>query len=179
MAHPDRLRKDMRLHFLLLFMVVGLFAAVGCVSEAERAYQVEQNRHFGDADVRIEMEQQARAHFSDVHAVVRSAYDSGQKLVTPKLVKNVLPDFPKAKAKSRSQGGVWIAFTLDQSGNVSDLKPLVDERVPQDPEFVAAALNAVKQWKFSPATADGKPIPYLLSVPVIFQVGWSPNKALN
>ena len=163
-------------HILAIVLIV---VTSGCVSEVERAYQVEQNRHFMDADVKMQMRQRAEARFPAVNAAMRAAYESGQKIITPKLVKTVHPEFPKTKLKSRSQGGVWIAFTLDESGSVVELTPLTDEQAHQDPEFVEAAVRAVQQWKFSPASADGKPMPYLLVVPVLFQMGWLPNKSLQ
>jgi hypothetical protein len=38
-------------------------------------------------------------------------------------------------------------------------------------ELDAAAIDAVKKWRFSPATKDGQRVPVLISVDVTFNIG--------
>jgi len=41
---------------------------------------------------------------------------------------------------------------------------------PLSPDFDAAAIDAVKKWKFSPATRDGKPVATAIKVEVNFHL---------
>ena len=41
-------------------------------------------------------------------------------------------------------------------------------KAPLSPALDAAAVDAVKKWKFSPATRNGKPVPVAIAVMVIF-----------
>lgn len=142
----------------------------GCVTRAEHDYQVKQNRHFSDADVQTAMTQKAVALFPEVNAKLRAAHDSGAAFITPKLTTTVMPKYPAGKAWKGAQSGVWVAFVVNETGGVEDARPLSDEEIPQDPAFIAAALTAVNQWKFSPATSGGQPLRYILCAPIIFQL---------
>jgi protein TonB len=59
---------------------------------------------------------------------------------------------------------VKVKFTVDVQGNVSD--PTVESS--SNPGFDKAAIDAIKKWKFKPATQDGTPIAKAVSIPLKF-----------
>ncbi len=71
---------------------------------------------------------------------------------TGQLYHRVPPVYPEAARRSRIEGVVTLAVTIDECGNVVDPKPVSG---PQ--ELVAAAITAVKQWKFRPFMPSGQP----------------------
>ena len=74
------------------------------------------------------------------------------------------PTYPQELRKQKRQGTVYILFTVDKQGRVSDAK--VDKST--DPAFEKPALEAVKQWKFEPGTRKGEPVQFRMRVPITF-----------
>lgn len=67
-----------------------------------------------------------------------------------------------------TQGAMDISFTIDKNGMVKDIKVKVkSDVVSGNPE--AAAINAVKRLpRFIPATQNGKPVSFRITVPIGF-----------
>jgi len=85
--------------------------------------------------------------------------------VTPaQLLKSVPPAYPAMARSQRISGNVQIDALIDESGSVSAVKVLSGP-----PLLHRAALDAVKQWKYSPALLDGKPTSMHLTVTVQFR----------
>lgn len=76
-------------------------------------------------------------------------------VVPPVLTKFVNAKYPEAQFKSRKQGSVHLLVAIDEKGLVST----AEVSVTAGPEFDKAALDAVKQFVFTPATVDGKAVP--------------------
>ncbi len=74
----------------------------------------------------------------------------GEAQVVPQLVARVEPNIKERPAL----GSVLLEVILDSSGSVCDARVVK----PLEPQLDAAALAAVRQWKFSPAQKDGKPV---------------------
>jgi protein TonB len=70
---------------------------------------------------------------------------------------------PLAKAQ-RISGNVQIDALIDASGNVASVKV-----ISGPPVLHNSALEAVKQWKYSPALLDGQPTSMHLTVVVQFR----------
>lgn len=90
----------------------------------------------------------------------------GQKATPIKLLKAVAPKFPLIYRIVPTEGEIWVAFVVDAKGKVTDVKPLTEF----ESKFVEAAVEAVKKWKFAPATRDGKPVATLVTVPLQFRL---------
>jgi protein TonB len=73
--------------------------------------------------------------------------------------------YPSIAQAARVEGIVIIETTIGQTGRVLDAKllrsiPLLD----------AAALDAVRQWEFTPTLLNGSPVPVVLTVTVSFKL---------
>jgi protein TonB len=74
-----------------------------------------------------------------------------------------------AQIRKRAPGLVNVIFVVDERGRVLD--PSVQSST--DPVFNAAALSAVKQWKFEPGKRNGQPVRSRMRVPITFPKGQS------
>jgi TonB family protein len=92
--------------------------------------------------------------------------EPGQKVTPIKLLKTVPPKYPLVYRIVATEGEIWVAFIVDPKGKVTEVKPLTEF----ESQFVDAAVNAVKKWKFEPATRDGKPVGTLVTVPLQFRL---------
>ncbi len=97
--------------------------------------------------------------------VKRDPIRVGGNVQESKLIRRVEPTYPELAKRARVQGQVVLVVTVDEEGNVADIKvtkghPLLDE----------AALNAVRQWKYSPTLLNGEPVPVIATVTVIFNL---------
>lgn len=64
------------------------------------------------------------------------------------------PFYPESAYSSKIDGLETLEITIDVDGNVSDISVATS----LGPEFDQQAIGAVKQWKFKPATKNGKPV---------------------
>jgi len=90
----------------------------------------------------------------------------GGAIKQPTKLKNVPPVYPPIAQSARVQGVVIIEATIGADGKVKDAKvlrsiPLLDQ----------AALDAVKQWEFTPTTMNGQAVPVVMTVTVNFTLG--------
>jgi len=81
----------------------------------------------------------------------------------PQKIVDVAPVYPRFARDARAQGIVIIEATIDARGNV------VAARVTKSVNLLdQAALDAVRQWKFSPTLLNGVPVPIIMTVTVRF-----------
>jgi protein TonB len=81
----------------------------------------------------------------------------------PRKLKDVRPEYPAIAKQARVSGIVIAEITIDAEGRVSDARvirsiPLLDQ----------AALDAVRQWEFTPTLLNGAPVPIIMTVTVNF-----------
>lgn len=80
---------------------------------------------------------------------------------------NPAPRYPASSRRLGEQGTVMLEVLILPDGSVGDL------RVKQTSGHLrldAAALNAVRQWRYQPARKGGKPIAYWYLQPVVFSL---------
>jgi TonB family protein len=87
------------------------------------------------------------------------------------LVKRVEPQYPQLARTAHIQGEVVIAITITETGAVSNPK-----YVSGHPLLMQAALDAVREWQYSPFLTDGKPTSVLTVVKVGFYMEDSPEQ---
>lgn len=82
-------------------------------------------------------------------------YGGGASKTRLVAVSKVLPDYPRRARAQRIQGWVKLRITVTPSGRVGAAKV-----VDADPKgvFDAAALEAIKQWRFRPAYKNGQAV---------------------
>jgi TonB family protein len=72
-----------------------------------------------------------------------------------KRTKTVAPEFPESARRKGITGWVEVVFTVTPKGLVTDAE--VRSSSPEE-VFDDAAIKAVKQWRFEPATKDGQAV---------------------
>jgi protein TonB len=87
----------------------------------------------------------------------------GGDIQRPTKIKDVPPLYPRIAQAARVQGVVIIEATIGPTGRVQDASilrsiPLLD----------AAALEAVRQWEYTPTLLNGMPVPVLMTITVNF-----------
>lgn len=87
----------------------------------------------------------------------------------PVKVTDVRPRYPDSALRAHISGMVVIEATIDTRGHVRDA-----EVIRSVPELDGAAIEAVAQWRFSPARRNGTPIPTVMTVTVTFAVSGAP-----
>jgi protein TonB len=89
----------------------------------------------------------------------------GGKIRPPTKVKDVKPVYPDAAKTARAAGVVIVEATIGANGKVIAAKVL--RSVPMLDE---AALDAVRQWEFTPTLLNGKPVPVVMTVTINFKL---------
>jgi len=84
----------------------------------------------------------------------------------PHVVYTPDPEYSLSARKKKIQGIVVVSLTVDIAGQPRDLR--VERKL--DRELDEAAIDAVRQWKFEPATQDGRPVEVRVNVEVAFHL---------
>jgi periplasmic protein TonB len=89
----------------------------------------------------------------------------GGQIKEPKRLKYVQPVYPDIARQARVQGIVILECTISPQGKVTNVSvlrgiPLLDQ----------AAVDAVKQWVYTPTLLNGVPVPVIMTVTVNFKL---------
>ncbi|PYR91255.1 MAG: hypothetical protein DMF84_18305 [Acidobacteria bacterium] len=90
---------------------------------------------------------------------------AGELLVAPRKLVDVRPVYPDIARSARVEGTVILEAVLDRSGRVGRVRvtqssPLLDQ----------AAIDAVRQWQYSPSTLHGQPVEVLMTITITFKL---------
>jgi len=93
----------------------------------------------------------------------------GGNIKAPVKIKDVRPVYPPVAQQARVSGMVIVEARIGADGSVEAVQvlrsiPLLDE----------AALEAVRQWKFTPTLLNGVPVPVMMTMTVNFTLQQSP-----
>jgi len=86
--------------------------------------------------------------------------------IQPRLAYSTAPNFPKRLGRARLPGTVILEVVVDPDGVTRDITVFRS----LTPDFDKEAVDSVKEWKFHPATLDGKPAATRIRVEVTFNV---------
>jgi protein TonB len=89
----------------------------------------------------------------------------GGDIRPPQRVIDVAPVYPAIARAAGVQGIVILEATIGEDGGVRDVRvlrslPLLD----------LAAIDAVRQWRFTPTLLNGQPVPVVMTVTVAFKL---------
>jgi protein TonB len=90
----------------------------------------------------------------------------GGDIQEPERIVNVNPEYPELARRARMEGFVILQATIDKQGNVIDVVTLRGLGLGLE----QAAIDAVKQWKYTPTYYNGRPVEVILTVNVVFQL---------
>ena len=83
----------------------------------------------------------------------------------PKILSRSRVEYPDWARKKRITGHVLLRFGLTEHGEILNIH-VIESNPPG--VFDEVAIASVKNWKFSPARKEGKPVPYLVNLPMPF-----------
>lgn len=86
-----------------------------------------------------------------------STFDPGM------LIRKVQPIYPRPAVAARIEGTVILTALIDKEGRITHL-----QAVSGHPFLIAAAIDAVKQWRYKPYILNGSPTEVETQVSVVF-----------
>jgi len=92
------------------------------------------------------------------------ALKPGNGVLVPKVLSEVKPEYPAAVKEKRIQGVVVMDCVVLPSGDVGDIRVTTS----LEPSLDAAAVRALRKWRFQPGTKDGQAVPVQVSVEITF-----------
>jgi TonB family protein len=82
-----------------------------------------------------------------------------------RMISSVAPIYPALAKSQHVAGSVHVDALVDANGRVTTMK------VVSGPSMLhQAAMDALRQWKYQPATLDGRPVPMHLTVTIQFRL---------
>jgi protein TonB len=112
-----------------------------------------------------------------IGGIVQSTPVAVPKMATPKsvrvslgvaaglLIRQVKPVYPALARQARIQGTVMLAAVISKDGSIENLHVISGH-----PMLTAAALDAVKQWKYRPYMLNNEPVEVETQVQVNFSL---------
>jgi TonB family protein len=96
---------------------------------------------------------------------VRRPHPLDEEGVTePKLIPafRVTPTYPEEARRAGASGHVVLQAVILTDGSVTSIRPL--REVPDWPSLTQSAIDAVSQWRYEPATIEGRPVEVFFTV---------------
>lgn len=89
----------------------------------------------------------------------------GGDIRAPQKTKHVAPIYPAIARDNKVQGVVILEAVIGENGRVRNVRvlrslPMLDQ----------AAIDAVRQWQFTPTLLNGQPVPIVMTVTVSFEL---------
>jgi len=95
-----------------------------------------------------------------------AARDITAEMTRPEVVQRVTPLYTEEARRARIEGVVIVRATIDRTGRVTDVQVLKPLPLGLD----RSAVAAVQQWRFRPATLNGRPVPVFFQLSVKFNI---------
>jgi periplasmic protein TonB len=83
----------------------------------------------------------------------------------PKAIEMIMPRYPEAALKARVRGTVVLRVLVSHTGIPLDIR--IDRGVRAD--INDSAIEAVRHWRFQPATKGGQPVRTFATVRIPFE----------
>jgi TonB family protein len=91
-------------------------------------------------------------------------YRVGGTVTAPRILSKVEPQYSEEARKNKLQGTISMSMVVDATGAPTQIAILYPLGMGLDQE----AINAVSQWRFSPGTRNGAPVPVFTQIEVSF-----------
>ena len=91
----------------------------------------------------------------------------GGSLRVPRKEVDVRPVYPASMREAGREGVVPIEAIIGVDGTVTSVRVLSAQ---VHPDFAIAAVDAVRQWRFSPTLLNGSPVEVVMTVSVAFKL---------
>ena len=91
----------------------------------------------------------------------------GGNIKPPTKITNVNATFPASMREAGLSGVVPLEATIGADGSVTSVR-VVSAQV--HPDFVNAAIDAVRQWRYTPTLLNGVPVEITMTVTVAFSL---------
>jgi protein TonB len=89
----------------------------------------------------------------------------GGDIRPPTKIKHVSPVYPALAQSVKREGTVILEAVISEKGEVSQLRVLRSIDL-----LDSAAMDAVRQWRFTPTLLNGQPVPVVMTVTVTFRL---------
>jgi TonB family protein len=89
----------------------------------------------------------------------------GGEIAEPRKTRHVNPVYPKAAIESRLQGVVVLECTISPAGKVVEVRTVKGVAL-----LTEAAIEAVRQWEYTPTLLNGVAVPVIMTVTVNFRL---------
>jgi TonB family protein len=97
-------------------------------------------------------------------------YRVGGEVSRPEVISSTRPVYTELARRARVTGIVVVEAIIDEHGDITNARVLKGLPMGLD----QAAVDAIKEWTFKPATLGGKPVPVYYVLTVNFQVDGAP-----
>ena len=91
----------------------------------------------------------------------------GGNIRVPRKLQDVKPVYPDSMRAAGRDGVVSLDAIIGEDGSVTSVRVLTGD---VHPDFAIAAVDAVRQWRFSPTLLNGRPIEVVMTVKVGFNL---------
>ena len=91
----------------------------------------------------------------------------GGNIRAPRKEYDVHPEYPMTMRQAGREGTVPIDAVIGRDGTVTSVRVLSAQ---VHPDFAIAAVDAVRQWRFSPTLLNGAPVDVVMTVSVRFSL---------
>ncbi len=95
----------------------------------------------------------------------RQVFRTGGDIREPKKIFHVPPVYPLLALSSGVQGVVILEATIGETGAIENVRVLRSH-----PLLERAAVEAVKQWRYTPTRLNAQPVPVMMTVTVNFMI---------
>lgn len=100
-------------------------------------------------------------------ATERAPVRIGGNIRPPRKIEDVRPIYPQAMREAGLEGFVPLGAVIDTEGRVSSVR-LIGSHA--HPELARAAVDAVRQWRFTPTLLNGEAVEVFMNVTVRFSL---------
>ncbi|MGA7709859.1 MAG: energy transducer TonB [Acidobacteriaceae bacterium] len=143
----------------LVATLVCLWASFAIPQQAAGRSSYVGSQDNGLVAVSSDHSQSAAVENQDIHQV-------GGAVLPPKVIHAPMPKYTTAARRARLEGHCIVELVVDAQGRPQDIhvKKTLDGGLDKN------AIKAVKKYRFTPATMNGKPVAVLIDIDVHFVI---------